>query len=64
MFLITVALCSLAVWGITKAAQTAMRRFGLDAMTVLLWLGLAEWPGEATVRRRPARPDGWRAAAP
>ena len=42
MIFIVVSLCALAVWAIVKASQTVMRRLGLDTMTVLLWLGLAE----------------------
>jgi hypothetical protein len=44
MVLITVSLCALAVFGVAKASQAALRRLDLDVMTVLLWLGLAERP--------------------
>lgn len=46
MFLITVSLCALAVYAIARVTQVALDRFGLDFMTVLLWLGLAERPAE------------------
>jgi threonine/homoserine/homoserine lactone efflux protein len=48
---ITVALCVLAVFAIARAAQAAMRPLGLDAITVLLWLGLAERPNEPPAPR-------------
>ena len=44
MLLTTLSLCALAVFGVAKAGQSALRRFDLDVMTVLLWLGLAERP--------------------
>lgn len=44
MLIITVSLCALAVLGVAKAGQAVLRRFDLDLMTVLLWLGLAERP--------------------
>ena len=42
MLFISVLLCVLAVWAVAKTTQNAMRRLGLDGMTVLLWFGLAE----------------------
>ena len=39
-----IAICALAVIVAAKAAQIVMSRLGLDALTVLLWLGLAERP--------------------
>ena len=46
MFLITVCLCALAIYAIAKVTQAALDRFGLDFMSVMLWLGLAERPAE------------------
>ena len=53
MLLVSVSLFALAVWAIAKATQTALRRLGLHPMTVLLWLGLAEWPAATRVAREP-----------
>ncbi len=44
MLLITVSLSALAVYAIAKVTRAALDRFGIDFMTVLLWLGLAERP--------------------
>ena len=44
MLLITVSLCAVAVYAIAKVTREALDRLGLDFMTVLLWLGLAERP--------------------
>ena len=44
MLSVSLSLCVLAVWGVAKTTQNAMRRLGLDGMTVLLWFGLAERP--------------------
>ena len=52
--LITLALCVLAIGGIVKGIRLAMDRLGLDPMTSLLWLGLAEWPTEAPAPREQA----------
>jgi hypothetical protein len=49
MFLITICLCALAIYAIARVTRVALDRFGLDFMTVLLWLGLAERP--ANTRR-------------
>ena len=39
---ITISLSALAVYGIARTTQAIMSRLGLDLLTVLLWLGLAE----------------------
>jgi hypothetical protein len=44
MLFITLLLCALGIFAVAKASQTLLRRFGLDLMSVLLWLGLAERP--------------------
>ena len=44
---VSISLSALAVYGIAKTTQTIMSRLGLDPTTVLLWLGLAERPGDA-----------------
>jgi hypothetical protein len=36
--------CALAFYAIVKAAIRITKRLGMDPMTVLLWLGLAEEP--------------------
>ena len=46
MLTTTLALCALAMWGAAKAIRAVMDRLGLDVMTVLLWLGLAERPSD------------------
>jgi hypothetical protein len=51
MVCITLGVCALVVGGIAKASHEIMRRLDLDLMTVLLWLGLAEWPLEPRPRR-------------
>jgi hypothetical protein len=58
MVLTTIALLALGMCAVAKAAHTVLRRFDLDLMSVLLWLGLAERPS----RRQPPRPQA--AAAP
>ena len=42
MLVISLSLCGLAVYATARTSRAAMRRLGLDAMTVLLWFGLAE----------------------
>ena len=49
--LVTLSLFALAIGGIAAAARAVMRRLGVDLMTTLLFLGLAEHPAE----RRPPR---------
>ena len=46
MLVISFSLCALAAYGTARASRAAMRRLGLDAMTVLLWFGLAERPSD------------------
>ena len=53
MFLTTASLCALGAFAVAKTTQVVMRRFDLDVMTVLLGLGLAEWPSPAPVPREP-----------
>lgn len=60
---ITLCLCVLAVWGITMVIRAAMRRLGLDPMTVMLWFGLAEWPSERPAPRPAEACDGRRPRA-
>ena len=43
---ITVALSGIAIWAAAQVTRKAMDRLGLDPMSALLWLGLAEWPSE------------------
>ena len=63
--LVTLGLCTLAVYGAAKTTQVVMGRFGLDLMAALLWLGLAEHSGEARVRQRVIeRPAGPRRRSP
>ena len=50
MLLTTLALSGVAVYGVAKTSRALMHRFGLDLMSALLWLGLAERP-----TGRPAR---------
>jgi hypothetical protein len=50
--ILVVALLAVMVAAIAKAAHEAMRRLGLDLMSVLLWLGLAEWPLDPRLQRR------------
>ena len=51
---VSLVLVALAIVATAKVTQAMMARLGLDAPTVLLWLGLAEWSNEppATSRRR------------
>jgi hypothetical protein len=56
MLVITLLLCALAICAVAKVARVVMRRFGLDPMDALLWLGLAERPSG----NRPARPSAVR----
>ena len=51
--LVTLSLFALAIGGITAAARAVMRRLGVDLMTTLLFLGLAERPaGQRPPRTR------------
>jgi hypothetical protein len=43
---VTLFLFALGAFGIARLAQEVMNRRGLDLMSVLLWLGLAERPIE------------------
>jgi len=52
---VSLILVALAIAGIAKVTQVLMHRLGLDATTVLLWLGLAEWSSE------PRRTRDWSA---
>ena len=52
---VTVALVAVAIAATAKVTQLVMVRLGLDATTVLLWLGLAEWSDE------PRRSRDWSA---
>jgi hypothetical protein len=52
---VTLCLCALAMAGTAKVVRMAMARLGLDSTTVLLWFGLAEWPGESRAPRQRAR---------
>jgi hypothetical protein len=49
---VTLCLCAVAIAASAKVVRVAMDRLGLDSMTVLLWLGLAEWPSERPAPRR------------
>jgi hypothetical protein len=43
---VTLCLCVIAIWASAKVIRLASERLGLDLMAVLLWFGLAEWPGD------------------
>lgn len=45
-FLAGVVLLALGAYATVKVASHVMTRVGLDLMSALLWLGLAEWPLE------------------
>jgi len=61
---ITICLCALAVWAITRVINEAMGRLGLDPMSVMLWFGLAEWPAEPRLRRAHSSPSPRRHVLP
>lgn len=44
MLCVTLFLFGLGAYGIARVAQEVMTRRGLDLMSILLWLGLAEHP--------------------
>jgi hypothetical protein len=46
MLVITVVLSATAIYAAAKVTRKVMDRFGLDPITALLWLGLAEWPSD------------------
>ena len=46
MLIVTLLLFSLGAYAIARVAREVMDRRGLDLMSVLLWLGLAERPIE------------------
>ena len=52
--LVALLLCALAIWVIAKAALNLTARLGVDPMSLLLWLGLADRPSDdpAVLRRR------------
>jgi hypothetical protein len=52
MLAVTLLLCAVAAFATAKATRAFMHRFGLDATTTLLWLGLAEWPKEPSPVRK------------
>ena len=43
---ITLVLSAIAIYAAANITRKAMDRLGLDPMTALLWLGLAERPSE------------------
>jgi hypothetical protein len=61
---VSLALVAVAIAATAKVTDVVMNRFGLDATTVLLWLGLAEWSSEPprirpwSARRRRRSPHG------
>lgn len=57
--LISMFACALGVWAVARVTHEVMKRLGLDLMTVLVWMGLAEWtsPAEPTRDRVAARFD-------
>ena len=59
LLLLAVPMFALAIWLVAKGTQEAMKRLGLDLMSVLVWMGLADWesPAEATRDRVIARFD-------
>ena len=60
MLLIAVTVAGLALLGflvVARVTHLAMRRLGLDAMTVLLFFGIAEAPRDELSARR-LRPVG------
>jgi hypothetical protein len=58
--LVTLSLFALAIGAIGAAARAVMRRLGVDLMTTLLFLGLAERPAG----RRPPRARSVERAVP
>ena len=48
---VSITLVAIAILATAKITQVVMTRLGLDATTVLLWLGLAEWSSEPRRRR-------------
>lgn len=54
----TLALVAVAIVASAKVTHLVARRFGLDLLTVLLFLGLAEWPSEARAPRKNRVPEG------
>ena len=60
----TLLLAGLGIALVAKVAHSAMRRLGLDVVSVLTWLGLADEPvSEFTVRRRQQEPGRAASAA-
>ena len=55
---VTLALFAVAIVASAKVTQVVARRLGLDLMTVLLFVGLAEWPSEARSPRGQRVPEG------
>ena len=54
---VSLALVAVAIAATAKVTQAVMYRLGLDTTTVLLWLGLAEWPARRGVSRSHLVPD-------
>lgn len=41
------------VWVVVALSRMVMLRLGVEPMTFLLWVGLAEWPNEQPRSQRP-----------
>jgi hypothetical protein len=52
---VSLALFAIAIAATAKVTGIVVARLGLDATTVLLWLGLAEWSNEARTTPRHSR---------
>lgn len=59
MLSVTLPLVAIAIAATAKITQVVMARLGLDATTVLLWLGLAEWDSEPRAHRVERRIRQW-----
>jgi hypothetical protein len=55
MLSVTLLLVTLALAATAKVTQLLMGRLRLDSTTVLLWLGLAEWPTTRSPQQRRKR---------
>ena len=55
MLSVTLLLLAMALGATVKVTQLVMDRLRLDSTTVLLWLGLAEWPPTRSLQQRRRR---------
>jgi hypothetical protein len=56
-FAVSIALAVIGVLVVAQVAHVAMRRLGLELVSVLLWLGLAEAPTDELSARRRVQPS-------